>query len=71
MPKPVLAGLEARDDEVPGLPEVCSGMLVRRRIAAADVAALGAAPKMKPPLTSSKTLDTSRSTRNGVRVDAF
>jgi hypothetical protein len=48
-----------------------SGVLVWRRIATADVAAFGTAPQMEPPLASSKTLDTSRSTWNGVRINAF
>jgi hypothetical protein len=71
IPEPILTGLEAVYDEVAGLPKVRGGVLVWRRIAAADMAAFGAAPQMKPPLASSKTFDTSRSTRNSVRVDAF
>jgi hypothetical protein len=65
IPEPVLSGLKARDDEVAGLSEVRGRMLVRRRIAAADVAALGAAPQVEPPLSGGKTFDTSRPGRNG------
>ena len=64
IPKPVLSGLEARDDEVAGLSEVRSRVLVRRRIAAADVTALGAAPQVEPPLSGGKAFDTSRPARN-------
>jgi len=56
---------------VASLAKVRCSVLVWRRIATADVAAFGAAPQMEPPLASSETLDTSRSTWNGVRVNAF
>ena len=71
VPEPVLTRLEACYDEVASLAKMRSGVLVWRRIATADVAAFGATPQMEPPLASSKTLDTSRSTWNGVRVNAF
>jgi hypothetical protein len=71
IPEPILTRLEARNDEVPSLPEVRSGVPVRRSIAATDVTALGAAPQMKPPLTGGKTFNASRSAWNGMTVDAI
>src|SRR6266851_4406999 len=71
IPKPVLSGLEARDDEMAGLSEVRGRVLVWRRVAAADVTALRTAPQVEPPQTGSKAFDTSRSARNSLRVDAF
>src|SRR5258706_10492950 len=68
VPEPVLTRLEACYDKVASLAKVRSGVLVWRRIATADVPAFGAAPQMEPLLANSKTLDTSCSTRNGVRV---
>ena len=47
-PAPRLALLEAADDRVPGLVEVPVGMPVRRRVAAADVAAGQAQPEVHP-----------------------
>src|SRR5258708_28153763 len=67
IPEPVLTRLEACYDKVASLAKVRSGVLVWRRIATADVAAFGAAPQMEPPLASSKTLDTSRFTLNGLK----
>jgi hypothetical protein len=71
IPEPILTRFEACNDEVPSRPEVRSGVLVWRRIAAADVTALGAAPQMKPPLTGGKTFNTSRSAWNGMTVDTI
>jgi len=71
VPEPILTRLEACYDKVASLAKMRCSVLVWRRIATADVAAFGATPQMEPPLASSKTLDTSRSTWNGVRVNAF
>src|SRR5258707_966828 len=70
-PIPILVSLKARFDKAASLARGSSGVLVWRRIATADVPAFGAAPQMEPPLASSKTLDTSCPTWNGVRVNAF
>jgi len=48
-PEPVLVRLEASDDWMPGVGCVVAGVLRRRRIAAADVPAMGAAPQVEPP----------------------
>src|SRR5712692_2519262 len=51
-PAPVLPGLEGSDDGVPGGAEVLGRVLVRRRIATPDVAALAAEPQMDPLLAA-------------------
>src|SRR5687767_8554280 len=55
-PAPVLPALEAANDRVTGLMEVLRGMLLRRTVAAADVAALQAEPEVKPPGSGLETL---------------
>ena len=49
VPEPVLAGLEALDDGWPDCGEVRGGVLGGGGVAAADVAALDAAPQVHPP----------------------
>jgi hypothetical protein len=59
--KPMLAWLEARDYRVTRGVVVFRCMPTRGTIAAADVTALGASAKMKPPSADSRALDTTRS----------
>ena len=66
---PVLAGFEARDDPMTRAPGVSTRMLGGRGIATPDVAALGAAPQMKPPSTGGKALDTAITAGRHARVD--
>src|SRR4029079_6281877 len=56
IPEPVLAGLEALDDRMPGVGGVAARMLRRRRVAAPDMAAVGAAAKMEPPAVRGQAL---------------
>jgi hypothetical protein len=67
---PVLAGFETRDDPMTRAPGVSTRMLSGRGIATPDVAALGTAPKMKPPATTAgKALDTAITAGRHARVD--
>jgi hypothetical protein len=52
VPEPVLVRLEASDDGMPSFGRVSAGVLGRRRIAAADVPAVSAAPQVEPPAGS-------------------
>jgi hypothetical protein len=67
--KPVFAGLKARDDQVARRPSVGARMLSGRVIATPDVAALGAAPQVKPPSISGEALDTAVTARRRACVD--
>ena len=69
--KPSFARLEARDDRVPRRRVVFRCMLTGRSIAAADVTALDASAKMKPPPASGRAFHATRSTRLGCEVDAI
>ena len=69
--KPMLARLEALDDRVPRGGEVFRCMLTWRAVAAADVTALRAPAKMKPPFACSGAFDAACSARLGRRVDTI
>jgi phosphodiesterase/alkaline phosphatase D-like protein len=69
--EPVFSGLEAVDDGVAGGGVVLGGMLVWRRIAAADVAALGAAAQMQPPTVLCHAFDATRAAGFRVQIYAF
>jgi hypothetical protein len=71
IPEPIFVRFEARDDEVAGLPEMRSCMLVGRRIATTDVTALGATPQMKPPQSCRKTLHAACPAWSHVRINTF
>src|SRR5580704_13184917 len=62
--EPILARLEAGDHRVSGDVKMLAGVLVRRRIATADVPAFGAASQVQPPTISRQALDTAVSTRS-------
>src|SRR5215472_8261168 len=68
-PEPVLTRLEASDDRVPGRGGVGARVLGRRRVAAADVPALGAPPQVEPPPAGRLALNAPRAARRNRRVD--
>jgi hypothetical protein len=69
--EPVLAGLEAVDDRVPGVGGVVAGMLRGRRVTAPDVAALRASPEMKPPPVGGvETVHAPRAARRDRHINA-
>src|SRR5580658_8264242 len=70
IPEPVLAGLEAPDDRMPGLLGVRRRVLRRRAITASDVAALGAPAQVEPPAAGGVAFDAARPARRHRRVDA-
>src|SRR2546427_8681069 len=67
--EPVLVRLEAPDNRVPLGRGVVAGMLRRRGVAAADVAAMGAAAEVEPPALGRKALHAARPAREDRRVD--
>jgi hypothetical protein len=69
--KPMLAGLEARDNRVTRFGKMSRGVLIGGTITAADVPAFGASAQMKPPSARSQALDTPGSARPNRRVNAF
>jgi PPOX class probable F420-dependent enzyme len=69
-PEPGFLGLEALDDRVPGLLGVGAGVLGRRGVAAADVAALGAAAQVEPPAAGRVALGAAGPAGGHRRVDA-
>ena len=68
--KPLLAGLEARDDRVTRSGVMFRCMLTWRGVAAADVTAFGASAKMQPPAALSQTFDATCSARLRRWIDA-
>ena len=71
VPEPVLAGLEALDHRVPGGREVRGGVLGRGGVAAADVAALGAAAQVHPPAAGRVALGAAGAARRDGGVDGI
>jgi hypothetical protein len=69
--EPMLAWLEARDDRVTRGGVVFRCMLTWGTIAAADVTALRASAKMKPPLARGRAFDATCSARLDRRFDAI
>src|SRR5579871_6083464 len=69
--KPVLVGLEARDDGVTRRRVMLRCMLARRSITAADMPAFGTSAKMQPPPAGSRAFEATRSARLCCRVDAI
>lgn len=69
--EPILAGLEALDHGMSRLPAVCAGVLARRVVTAADVAARRATPEVKPPagLGAGQTLCAPTTARWHIGVD--
>jgi hypothetical protein len=67
--EPVLVGLIAVKYPMPGFGHVATRVLGRRCVAAADVAALGAAAKVEPPTLGCKTLNTARAAGRYRRID--
>src|SRR5262245_34078196 len=65
-PVPLLARLERLDERVGGGVEMGGGVLVRRAVAAADVAALGAAPQVDPAGAHGEALHASVAARRHV-----
>src|SRR5450759_644304 len=57
IPEPVLAGLERPDQGVARARRVLAGVLRRRGVTAADVAAQGAAAQMEPPSADRQARD--------------
>ena len=71
VPEPVLTGLEALDHRVPGGLEVRAGVLCRGGVAAADVAALGAAAQVHPPAAGGVAVGAAGAARRDGGVDAL
>jgi hypothetical protein len=69
VPEPAFAGFVTLDDRVSGIDRMPGGVLGRRGIATADVAALGAATKIEPPPAGCETLDTARAARRNRGID--
>ena len=69
--EPILAGLEALDHGMSRLPAVCAGVLARRVVTAADVAARRATQEVKPPagLGAGQTLCAPTTARWHIGVD--
>src|SRR5450432_3907710 len=70
VPEPLFVRFEALDNWMASSAPVQRGMLRRRRIAAAHVSTLGAAPEVHPPASSDLTLGTACSAWRHCRVDA-
>src|SRR5262249_47369907 len=68
-PAPVLAGLEAADDRMMRRVEVFCGVLVRRIVTAADVAAGQAEAQMNPVCADLQALLTAVGRARLVRID--
>ena len=69
--EPIFAWLEARDDRMTGFMMMRSRMLMWRRIAAPDVAALRAPSQVEPPCAAMETLYAAGAARCDLRIDAF
>src|SRR5581483_6204342 len=69
VPEPGLARLEALHDRVPGLGRVPARVLLRRRVAAADMPALRAPAQVHPPAAGGLALDAAGSARRDRLVD--
>ncbi|CAN5212257.1 hypothetical protein BH18ACT5_BH18ACT5_01440 [soil metagenome] len=69
VPEPFLAGLVTLNDRMPGSSRVVAGVLRRRRVATADMAALGTATKVEPPTAGCEALDTTRAARRYCGID--
>ncbi len=67
--KPVLAGLVALHERVPGQAVVGAGVLPERGVAAADVAAGGAAAQVEPPAARRGALDAAGAARRDGGVE--
>src|SRR5437667_12782137 len=63
VPEPVFLGFEAVDDRVMRVDRVMARVLGGRRVAAADVAAMSAAPEVVPPTVGRQTLDATGAAR--------
>src|ERR1700722_6244868 len=70
-PEPVLPRFEAADHRVPGLLPVRRGVLGRRGVAAADVAALGAPAQVQPPAVGRLAFGAAGAARPRFRVYAL
>lgn len=70
VPEPGLTGLEALDERVPLGLRVRLRVLLGRRIAASDVAALRAAPQVHPPAARLVAFHASRAAGRDGRIDA-
>ena len=68
-PRPVFPRFEASNQRVMRAAEMFSGVLVGRRIAAADVAAGKAKPEMNPPAAGLEAFLTSSGSVGGHRTD--
>ena len=68
--EPVFSVLKAGDDGMTAISMVLRRMLIRRRIAATNMSALGAAPEVQPPAFRRQTFDAAGTTRPGRRIDA-
>ena len=71
VPEPVLAWLERPDDGMPGGAPVRRCVAGQRVVAAADVAARGAAAKVHPPPADRIALDTPGPARRDGRIDGI
>ena len=71
VPEPLLAGLEAGDHRVAGLPPVRRGVLARGGVAAADVAARRTAAEVDPPPAGGETLHAAGAGGRDGRVDGL
>jgi hypothetical protein len=69
VPEPVLARLEAVDDAMARTRRVVPGVLGRRGVATADVAATSAASEMEPPAAGCQALEAASATRRHGRID--
>src|SRR5690348_7353657 len=69
--EPILAGLETADHGMTRRMKVFGGVPVRRRVAAADVPALGAAAQMYPPRPVPQAFLATGSTWRRIRVDVI
>src|SRR5712691_2540739 len=68
-PEPVLTGLEAGDDRMPGRGRVLTRMLRRRGVTASDVPALSTPSQVHPPATGRIALDAAGAAGRHARVD--
>src|SRR5579864_6523659 len=71
VPEPVLAWLEGANQGVPRTTGVRRGVLTRRGVAAADMAACGAAPQVKPPAVTRQALDAAGAARRDRGIDSI
>ena len=69
VPEPVLSGLEASNHRMAGALGMTGGVLTGGRVAAADMATLGAAAQVEPPTVGRQTLDTTGPAGGHRRID--